>query len=712
MRVLATSSVPVWLIVFLGWVAGAAAPLQATGLLIADGGLGGLLQIRQHDVRVTINNGIAVTQINQVFFNTENRVVEALYTFPVPEGASISNFSMIINGKEMIGEVVEKKRARQIYESYKQTRKDPGLLEQVDFKSFELRIFPIAAGAEQPIQITYYQQLNVDHDWAHYVYPLATTTRPGLDQQVQGRFSFDLQVRNQIPITTLACPSHADELVFQQHRDHFVQASIESSGATLDRDIVIALQTKRPRTGLDLIASRVGGEDGYFLMTLTAGEELAAQTLGMDYVFVIDISGSMANDGKLRLSQKACESFLGQLSGEDRFQVLTFNIGTEKLFDGLQVLGEEALVEANQFIAGQRARGGTSLRPAMETAYQYADPDRPLNVVVMSDGLTERGEQRELIAAIEQGPPGCRVFCIGIGNDVNRPLLKQLAQGAGGLAAFVSHNDDFQRQASAFQRKLMRPAMTNLKMEFQGGDTYDVWPQRLPDLFHGSPLQMIGRYRQSGNLSVVISGDIQGQSFEKTIDLQLPESDDENPQIERMWAWQQVQSLMERIRSQGENREWVDRIVELCEGYSIASQYASFIVLENDSEYQRWKIKRRNATRIQRDREARSRLREELELLKRPTENTPVPHAGSETAEPSATQVGTRPTQPARRPAVQNPGDLDLGVTAPTPADSRSGGGGGALDPISALIAAGLAASGLGRRRRGSASVNESAGID
>ncbi len=156
-----------------------ATPASAAGLLVSEGGFGGVLEIKQQDVHVTINNSIAVTQVDQIFVNTENRQVEALYTFPVPREASVSNFSMWIAGKEMIGEVVEKERARQIYESYKQKKRDPGLLEQVDFKQFEMRIFPIPAGAEQRIRIEYYQQLNVDHDWATYVYPLATDVRGG-----------------------------------------------------------------------------------------------------------------------------------------------------------------------------------------------------------------------------------------------------------------------------------------------------------------------------------------------------------------------------------------------------------------------------------------------------------------------------------------------------------------------------------------------------
>src|SRR6476661_5640539 len=165
---------------------------RAAGLLIADGGLGGVLEIDEHTVRVTINNGIAVTEVNQVFHNTENRQVEALYLFPVPKGASVANFSMWINGKEMTGEVVEKQRAREIYNSYKQVRRDPGLLEQVDFKNFEMRIFPIGPEADQKVEITYYQELDFDHDTATYVYPLATVTRKGVDSRPVGKFALEL----------------------------------------------------------------------------------------------------------------------------------------------------------------------------------------------------------------------------------------------------------------------------------------------------------------------------------------------------------------------------------------------------------------------------------------------------------------------------------------------------------------------------------------
>src|SRR6185436_13294910 len=254
---------------------------QAAGMLIADGGFGGVLQIQEHRAQVTINNGIAVTEVTQVFRNTENRQVEALYTFPVPKGASVANFSLWINGREMVGEVVEKERARQIYNSYKQRPrpKDPGLLEQADYKTFEMRIFPIAPQAEQRVQITYYQELDFDHDWATYVYPLATVDRPGnggagLDSRTHGAFGLNLEVRSEIPITALESPSHGDEFSVVSHGDDHWQASLEASGGDLNRDLVLAYHLVRPHTGVDLIASREPGEDGYFLLTLTAGQEL------------------------------------------------------------------------------------------------------------------------------------------------------------------------------------------------------------------------------------------------------------------------------------------------------------------------------------------------------------------------------------------------------------------------------------------------------
>lgn len=699
-----------FLITLLAFGAFTALHANAAGLLIADGGLGGVLEIKEQNVHVTINNGIAVTEVDQVFLNTENRIVEALYTFPVPKGASVSNFSMWIGGQEMIGEVVEKQRARQIYDSYKQQKRDPGLLEQVDYKRFEMRIFPIPAGAEQRVKLTYYQELDTDHDWTTYVYPLATVARPGLDQKTKGHFAVTVDVKSEVPITAIESPSHKDRIVVAKHSENYWRASLETPAGSLEQDVVVACHCERPTTGVNVISSKTEGQPGVLQLSLTVGKELEEVNKGMDYVFVLDVSGSMAFDGKLPLSRTSLRSFIDSLGPEDKFEVITFNITPNTLFNETRAANEDNLKQAITFLESQKALGGTVLRPAIDTAYRYQNPDRTLNVVVLSDGMTEQKDQAELVQLIQKRPPGSRVFCVGVGNEVNRPLLTQLAEQAGGLAAFISQGDDFSRQAQAFRRKLMRPAISNLKIAFEGGEVYDVEPQKLPNLYHGSPLRVYGRYDKAGSTNVTITGDVQGQPFSQSLKLELPARDDTNPEIERMWAWKRVDQLLASARERGNVDSVRTEVVKLCEEFSITSEYASFIVLENDGEYQRWKIERRNVGRLGRDRAAQARVQQQLETLREqaisklgpPVETaqkaisqaTPAPAPGpvdqTVNTQPVPTTMPNLPQPTARRSRP----DFDLRLPG--------GGGGGAIDPISAAIGLGLAgASAIAAKRRG-----------
>jgi Ca-activated chloride channel family protein len=668
---------------------------RAAGLLIADGGLGGVLEIKEHDVKVTLNNGVAVTKVTQVFLNTEQRQVEALYTFPVPKGASVANFSMWINGKEMVGEVVEKQRAREIYNSYKQVRRDPGLLEQVDFRTFEMRIFPIGPGAEQRVEITYYQELDFDHDWATYVYPLATATRKDVDTRTTGKFAFALDAKSAVPIAALESPSHGDAFVVARHSDAYWQASLETRGGSLARDLVLAYRTARPQTGLDLITSKQGNEDGFFCLTLTAGDDLGKLDEGMDYVFVLDVSGSMANDGKLLASKDSVSAFLNELGEKDRFEVMTFNVQPYLAFQKLRPADAAAKQDAGTFLATQQARGGTVLKPALTTAYKYADADRPLNVVVLSDGLTEAQERAPLLQLIAQRPRSAKVFCIGVGNDVNKPLLEQLARDAGGLAAFVSHGDNFTRQAQAFRRKLTRPAATDLQLDFGGVKVYDLEPKTLPNLYHGSPVRVYGRYSGGGEAQVGLRGNIRGVELKKTAQLEFPKQDPSNPEIDRMWASHRIDGLLQQSDRDGSRTRVTDEVIRLGEGYSIVTEYTSFLVLENDGEYQRWKIDRRNALRLERDRKAQDVTRVNLEKIRNKAVAGlgPQPEvqlaslqpmapanvaAPASAAPPSAPAPSATPASPAPAPRKQS---FDLGV-----------GGGGGSGPVGPLFVVALLA--------------------
>ena len=667
-------------------------PARGAGLLIADGGLGGVLEIQEHRVHVTLNNGVAVTEVTQVFRNAENRPVEALYTFPVPKGASVADFSMWINGQEMVGEVVEKARARRIYESYKPRRKDPGLLEQKDYKTFEMRIFPIGPGAEQKVRLRYYQELEVDDDYATYVYPLATTTT-GARAATAGRLSLAVHARSLVPIASMESPSHPDAFVIVGHDATYFQASLETQRGDLGRDFVLAYRLARPRTGLDVIASKPSDEDGYLCATLTPGEELAAKRSGMNYVFLLDISGSMGEENKLGISRRGITGFTETLGADDRFEVIAFNVVPQVLFSGLREVTAERKAEAARFLAAQAAKGGTELRSALGAAYRLAEPNRTLNVVFLSDGLTEQGDRQALLEMIRQRPANSRVFCVGVGNDVNRALLEQMAEDSGGLASFISLSDNLQRQAEAFRRRLIHPAASELALSFEGGNLYDVEPARLPNLYHGTPLRLYARYRGAGPTTLTVRGSANGKDVVWTARVDLPAKDDANPEIERMWAWHRVQRLLKEADRAGSRESVIAEVVRLGEAYSIATEHTSFIVLENDGEYKRWAIERRSALRLQRDRQAREVLARQLETIR----DKAVAKLGAERAAPTLSDL---PPPDAAASASPQANASPVRASPDSPRWSWPKLGGGPVGPVGVAFAAVLVVAELVRRRK------------
>jgi Ca-activated chloride channel homolog len=510
-----------------------------------------------------------------------------------------------------------------------------------------------------------------------------------MDQRATGRLALTFRVKSEVPIVEMHSPSHPDSFAISRHTQHFHEASLEATGGELSRDLVIDYKLARPRTGLDLITSRPAGEDGYFLLTLTAGEELSELSQPMDYVFVLDISGSMSNDQKLALSTRSIGAFIDQLGEEDRFEIISFNRQPTMMFNGLRKADQDNKLQGLSFLRAQHARGGTVLSPAIHAAYRYGEADRRLNVVILSDGMTEVGERRELLGLMRQRPANARVFAVGVGNEVDRPLLQQMAHDAGGLAAFVSHGADFDRQAQAFRRKLTRPAAENVSIRITGVDAYDLVPgDDLPNLYHGSPIRVFGRYRGSGDARVTLGGTVLGQQIEKTVSMTFPLADGGNPEIERMWAQHRVQELLAQADRTGSRSAVIDQIVRLGEGYSIATEYTSFIVLENDAEYQRWKIDRRNSLRLARDRAKAQALDQQLaDLRQRAAEALgPPPQHGDVLAS----------AQPAASPARPNPQPTSRGV------DLNIGGGrgAGALDPLTVAMAMTLgAAAGMSWRR-------------
>src|SRR4029079_6808337 len=130
-------------------------PAMARGLVIPDEPDLPPLALVRHRVRVEIDRQAAVTTVEQLCVNSTDRELETQYVSPIPRGATMSRFTMLVNGKEKAGEIVEKNQARQIYNSIVNRSRDPGLLEYLGGDLFRANIFPIAPRGSQTITLRF-----------------------------------------------------------------------------------------------------------------------------------------------------------------------------------------------------------------------------------------------------------------------------------------------------------------------------------------------------------------------------------------------------------------------------------------------------------------------------------------------------------------------------------------------------------------------------
>ncbi|MCP4386786.1 MAG: hypothetical protein GY802_00700, partial [Gammaproteobacteria bacterium] len=196
---------------------------QAAGLLTPANGSLDALETREHHVNVVIEDGYAITTVNQVFHNPHGQDLEAIYSFPVPEKAAVAEFTVWIDGQPVTSEVLEKKQARQVYESEKSAGHDAGLMVKDDYRTFDMRVSPVRAGQDTRIRFAYIQPAYVDTGMGRYVYPLEDG---GVDEKklafwtanetVQEKFSFKLELKSTYPIDALRLPHHPQAIIAQQ----------------------------------------------------------------------------------------------------------------------------------------------------------------------------------------------------------------------------------------------------------------------------------------------------------------------------------------------------------------------------------------------------------------------------------------------------------------------------------------------------------------
>ncbi len=561
------------------------------------------LPVKSIQIDTKIKGQVATTRVEQVFQNNSPYTLEGTYFFPIPEDASVEQFAIWENGKKLVGEVRSREEARKIYNEIVRKLKDPGLLEYAGKDLFQASIFPIPGNSEKKLELTYSQVLKAESGTVSYRYPLGTgkniwiqnreinnSQRPASTSNQQiGTVSGKIEIIGNEALRNIYSPSHTVEV--NNKGEKTATVSFETKGNSNDFQLFYGLSDKD--FGMSLLTYREPGKDGYFLLTISPSEKLSnREIIEKDVIFVIDTSGSMADEGKMTKAQPALNFGIQSLNEGDRYNVINFS-GEEHLMEtGLISANNDGKKKGVEFIKALKSNGGTNIDDALKAALkQFDSSSRPKMLVFLTDGLPTVGEQNvdKIIAnAKELKIKGLRMFPFGVGYDVNTRLLDKLASENSGVADYIQPKEDLEIKVSNFFTKVNSPVLSDVNIDFGSLKPDLMCPREISDIFKGSQLVIIGRYKNSSdleNISIKLSGKSGSQTKEfRYNNLNFPIRAAENDFLPRLWASRRVGWLIEQIRSNGENKELTHEIIELGTRYGIVTPYTSY--LATDGTYQ------------------------------------------------------------------------------------------------------------------------------
>ena len=289
---------------------------------------------------------------------------------------------------------------------------------------------------------------------------------------------------------------------------------------------------------------------------------------------------------KIEQARKALKSVLNNLREDDLFNIVVYDDRVESFKPELERYGSRTREEAERFVDNIREGGSTNIDSALKTALGLIrDDSRPSYILFLTDGLPTVGETQELRIADhcrQANSRHARLFCFGVGFDVNARLLDRLSGGNSGTSEYVRPDEDLEAHVGRFYSKLTSPVLVDLRVELTGTDVNRTYPRDLPDLFEGGQIVWVGRYRQSGRTTLRIAGKVGGErrSFEFPAELADSDRGSGHEFVERIWATRRVGYLIDQMDMSGQNKELVDELVSLSTKYGILTPYTSFLADE------------------------------------------------------------------------------------------------------------------------------------
>jgi len=580
---------PLWLQGFEG-----ATTNESLGSLLAEvNGVNVPLSVGDHQVTVNIRDQIAQTVIEETFVNHTDVRTEGIFYFPLPQDASISGFGMWIDGKLVEADVVEKQRAREIYETILRERRDPGLLEWTGGNIFKARVFPIFANSRKRIKIVYTQVLPLKGNQYRYSYGLRSEM---LKQKPLDTLNIDVRVHSALPLASVTSPTHLSRIAATENAGH-VEFSAQEYAPTRDFEVVVELASQQSDV---VVIPHERGDEGYFMMMLTppAGDGLWQREVLPDgdplrLLVLADTSASMDATTR-RLQAELIASLLGSLTPEDKINLATCDVDCRWAFKEPMPADTKQIEAARELLAERTSLGWTDLDKAFSSAFEQCET--ATHVIYIGDGMVTTGDADPVafgkrLRRLGEGRPGT-FHAVTVGNAFEPVVLKTIASLGGGSIRQVGGELTPQIAARQLLAEIAQPGIRDLKVEFPGLTMVRVYPEELPNLPVGSQQILLGKYFPNGRDQqgeVVVTGTQNGKPVQFRNRVVLQDKAESNSFLPRLWARRHLDALLE----QGATSLIKEEIIGLSEEYNIITPYTSLLVLESDADRERFGVKRR-----------------------------------------------------------------------------------------------------------------------
>jgi len=542
------------------------------------------LPMRKLNVDVHVENQVARVAIDQTFFNEQQRQLEGVYRFPLPANASIARLAMYVAGKRMESAIVERQRAREIYEGIVYRRRDPALLEWMAGNLFKVRIFPLPARQEKRILLSYTQSVERLYDDYKIEVPIPEVDEPvgSVSYRVRLVGCADCQVSSTSHKVSVA-PDGGDAIVTYERKNYVI-----------GDDLLLSVRDKRK--GASVAHHKVGNDNFWMVRAQPDFAKGSAKNNSKPRRWVI-LNDTSASRGPLE--RKAQAHIVGRLLREfdedDQLNIVAFDTSARQLAKSFVRVGDADRVGISQFIDDQSKDGvgSTDMALALNTAVELLKAkgaaDYQPHILYLGDGIITGGERTlKKLSAIVAGK--ATVVSVAVGDKMDSLVLRGLASATGGMFTTMNPGADLAWRSFDMIAALNTPRLVDVEaslLDGQGnviseGSSYASSRQ----LSDGEEISVVAKLGGSLPAAMMLRGTRNGKPWSTKIAL-AGGTNSSAGYLARLWAQRRITALI------GDGaKSHKKELITLGMKNFLMTPYTSLLVLENDKMYKQYKVKR------------------------------------------------------------------------------------------------------------------------